>query len=124
VFPFVLCRSLRIARALSPRLIQHGGRNPMRRFGFSGGGRHELTNGDDELANRVIVAGNGSFEFRQLGRQLCVGERQVTQFYKRTDDKYADFNGAGRIQYRGSHDGAVFGEGVGKVLAMSATSGL
>src|SRR5437879_5560416 len=64
------------------------------------------------LADGIVVPTDAAFEFRQLGRQLLVAQRQVAQLDERPDDEDADLEGLRGIEDRRGHDGPVFGAGV------------
>ena len=59
-------------------------------------------------------------QFGDLLSEFAVGGEQFAQPYEDANHKDAHFDGTLRIEDRGSHDGAVFGEGVRQIAAASA----
>ena len=88
------------------------------------GWSHELTDGVDQLSDRIVVNADFGFQFGQLPREFFVASDEFPKLEERPDDEHADFHSSGRVEYRCRHDRAVFRERVGEVFSVPTAAGL
>jgi hypothetical protein len=55
-----------------------------------------------------------SFKIEQFGREFLLAQNKLPQFHECPHNKNTHFDGARRIENCCSHNGAMFGEGVGQ----------
>jgi len=67
------------------------------------------------------MAFNLALEFSELRQDLLIAGQSLAHVDESSDHEDAHFDGALGIQDGGGHDGAVFGEGVGKMAAPAVT---
>jgi hypothetical protein len=68
----------------------------------------------DDLLDGVVMGADLALEIGELLEDLGVIDRELPQLDERLDNEDADLDRARRIENAGGHEGAVFGEGVGK----------
>jgi hypothetical protein len=77
-----------------------------------------------DVTESAIVDQEGLVNFGEAPEDGDVGGEILAHFYEGADDVEAHGHGARTVQDRGSHQCAMFREGVGKVLTVLSASGL
>ena len=95
-------------------------------FGFGRRGRRLKQRAEFlvDLAQRAIVQEEGLVNFSQAFENGGVGGEILAHFDKGTGDLHTHGYGARAVEDVGGHEGTVFGERVGRILAMLATARL
>ena len=93
-------------------------------FGGRGGWAEEgLQFAPDDLQGCVVFE-ERMVDFGQALEDVGVGRYWLAHLDEGADDVQAHGDGARAVQDGGRHDGAVFGEGVGRVFAVPSASGV
>jgi len=77
-----------------------------------------------DVAERAIVQEEGFIDLSQAFQNSGVGGEVFAHFAEGTDDIDAHSHSPGAVEDVGGHEGTVFGEGAGRVLAVLAAAWL
>src|ERR1017187_6163918 len=76
----------------------------------------------DDLDNFVVVCLQPLLQLGKFGGELLVGGERLTQSQEGAKPVDAHLYRTRGVEYAGSHDGSVFGEGIGRVAAASTAA--